>query len=84
MINPGYKWKNMISVKIGFKDTPVKAIQKLKQAVSREGILNDVKKHRYFTKPSIAKRLKREEAERQRIKTQQKILFRRFCEKYKF
>ena len=36
--------------------------------VSREGTLNEVKKRRYFVKPSMAKRLKREEAERQRIK----------------
>jgi small subunit ribosomal protein S21 len=43
-------------------------MQKLKQIVSREGILNEVKKRRYYVKPSMQKRLKREEAERQRIK----------------
>ena len=62
----------MITVKIGHKDSDqrniIKALQKLKQIVSREGTLNDVKKKRYFTKPSMKKRLKREEAERQRIK----------------
>ena len=62
----------MITVKIGLKDSDqrniIKALQRLKQIVSREGTLNDVKKKRYFTKPSMKKRLKREEAERQRIK----------------
>ncbi len=62
----------MITVKIGHKDNNqgkvIKAMQKLKQIVSREGILNEVKKRRYYVKPSMQKRLKREEAERQRIK----------------
>ncbi|MAK40806.1 MAG: 30S ribosomal protein S21 [Euryarchaeota archaeon] len=62
----------MISVKIGHSDNNqgkvIKAMQKLKQIVSREGILNEVKKRRHYVKPSMQKRLKREEAERQRIK----------------
>ena len=61
----------MITVKIGHKDNNqgkvIKAMQKLKQIVSREGTLNEVKRRRYFVKPSMQKRLKREEAERQRI-----------------
>ena len=61
----------MISVKIGHSDNNqgkvIKAMQKLKQIVSREGILNEVKKRRHYVKPSMQKRLKREEAERQRI-----------------
>ena len=68
----------MITVKIGHKDSDqrniIKALRKLKQIVSREGTLNDVKKKRYFTKPSMKKRLKREEAERQRIKDFRKEL----------
>ena len=62
----------MITVKIGYNDNNqgkvIKAMQKLKQIVSREGTLNEVKRRRYFVKPSMQKRLKREEAERQRIK----------------
>ena len=68
----------MITVKIGLKDSDqrniIKALQRLKQIVSREGTLNEVKKRRYFTKPSMKKRLKREEAERQRIKDFRKDL----------
>ena len=66
----------MITVKIGHKvnnqGKVVKAMQNLKQIVSREGILNEVKKRRYYVKPSMQKRLKREEAERQRIKDMRK------------
>ena len=70
----------MITVKISHKDNRdnqgkvIKALQKLKQIVSREGILNEVKKRRYFVKPSMQKRLKREEAARQRIKDIRKDL----------
>jgi|TARA_Y100001951_G_C11272987_1_gene260011 small subunit ribosomal protein S21 len=70
----------MITVKISHKDNRdnqgkvIKALQKLKQIVSREGILNEVKKRRYYVKPSMQKRLKREEAERQRIKDVRKDL----------
>lgn len=70
----------MITVKISHKDNRdnqgkvIKALQKLKQIVSREGILNEVKKRRYYVKPSMQKRLKREEAERQRIKDIRKDL----------
>ncbi len=66
----------MITVKIGYKDNNqgkvIKAMQKLKQIVSREGTLNEVKKRRCYVKPSMQKRLKREEAERQRIKDMRK------------
>jgi len=62
----------MITIKIGLKDSDqrniIKALQRLKQVVSREGTLNEVKNKRYFVKPSMKKRLKREEAARQRIK----------------
>ena len=68
----------MISIKIGHKDSDqrniIKALQKLKQIVSREGTLNEIKKRRYFQKPSMKKRIKREEAERQRIKDFRKEL----------
>jgi small subunit ribosomal protein S21 len=70
----------MITVKISHKDNRdnqgkvIKALQKLKQIVSREGIINEVKKRRYYVKPSMQKRLKREEAARQRIKDVRKDL----------
>lgn len=57
----------MISVKVK-NDGVHKALQKLKQIVSKEDIINTVKKKRYYQKPSVAKRLKSKEAARQRIK----------------
>ena len=57
----------MISVKVK-NDGVHKALQKLKQIVSKEDIINTVKKKRYYQKPSVAKRLKSKEAARQRVK----------------
>lgn len=45
-----------------------KTLQKFKNRVNDEGILYDIKKHEFFIKPSLAKKLKRENAERQRAK----------------
>jgi len=45
-----------------------KTLQKFKNMVNDEGILMQIKKHEFFIKPSLAKKLKRENAERQRIK----------------
>jgi ribosomal protein S21 len=45
-----------------------KTLQKFKNKVNDEGILLDLKKHEYYVKPSVAKILKRENAERQRAK----------------
>jgi small subunit ribosomal protein S21 len=45
-----------------------RAINKLKRKVGREGINRAVKRHRYYIKPSDAKRLKSIKAERRRRK----------------
>ncbi len=62
----------MISVKVRPNENPQKAFQKLKQIVSKEDIIGQVKKRRYYNKPSVAKRLKSKEAERQRVKDYKK------------
>ena len=62
----------MISVKLKYKDNPLKAIQMLKRLVSKEGIIATVKKKQYYLKPSAAKRLKSKEAQKQKYKDQQK------------
>ena len=46
----------------------MKTLQKFKNKVNEEGILNDLKRHEHYVKPSRAKVLKRENAERQRAK----------------
>ena len=58
----------MITIKVRQGQDPNRAIQKLKNKLIEEGLFADLKRKRYFVKPCIAKRLKREEAERQRQK----------------
>jgi small subunit ribosomal protein S21 len=45
-----------------------KTFQAFKNKVNDEGILQDLKKKEYYVKPSRAKRLKSENAEKQRTK----------------
>jgi len=57
-----------ISVTIRHGQDPARAIQKLKNKLIQEGLFVELKKRRYYAKPSLKKKLKREEAERQRVK----------------
>ena len=66
----------MITIKIGHNQDPNKAIQKLKNKLISEGLFQELKRRRYYAKPSLKKRLKREEAERQRVKDYRKKLAR--------
>ena len=43
-----------------------KAISKLKNILVNEGLFKELKDRRHYTKPSLKKKLKREEAEKQR------------------
>jgi ribosomal protein S21 len=43
-------------------------MQKLKNKLINEGLFIELKKRRHYTKPSLKKRLKREEAAKQRVK----------------
>ena len=66
----------MITIKIGHNQDPNRAIQKLKNKLIQEGLFVELKKRRYYAKPSKKKRLKREDAERQRVKDLRKKLAR--------
>ena len=66
----------MITIKIGHNQDPNRAIQKLKNKLIAEGLFQELKRRRYYAKPSLKKRLKREEAERQRVKDYRKKLAR--------
>ena len=57
-----------ITIKVRRGDDPNRAIQKLKNLVIKEGLYKELKDRRYHRKPSLKKRLKREEAARQRVK----------------
>ena len=58
----------MISIKLKPNDHIERAITKLKNTVIKEGLYAELKRRRYYAKPSKKKRLKREEAARQRVK----------------
>ena len=66
----------MITIKVGHNQDPVRAIQKLKNKLIQEGLFAELKRRRFYAKPSLKKRLKREEAARQRVKDFRKKLAR--------
>ena len=66
----------MITIKVRRGDDPNRAMQKLKNLVIKEGLYKDRKDRRYHRKPSLKKRLKREEAARTRVKDLRKQIAR--------
>ena len=66
----------MITIKIGHNQDPNRAIQKLKNKLICEGLFQELKRRRYYAKPSLKKRLKREEAARTRVKDFRKAVAR--------
>ena len=67
----------MISIKIGHNQQDLtRAMQKLKNKVIAEGLFQELKKRRFYAKPSLKKRLKREEAARTRVKDLRKAISR--------
>jgi len=58
----------MLTVKLRRNENTERAISKLKNLMMKEGTLNALKAKRYFHKPSLKRRLKRENAARQRVK----------------
>ena len=57
-----------LTVKVRHNENPERAVSRLKNLVVNEGVLNTLKDKRYYRKPSLRKRLKREAAARQRVK----------------
>ena len=58
----------MLSIKVRRNEPTERALSKFKNLVVKEGTLNQLKDKRYFKKPSLRKKLKREAAMRQRVK----------------
>lgn len=48
----------MTSIKLRSGDSVDKALRMLKKRLDKEGVMKAVKAHRFYTKPSIAKRAK--------------------------
>ena len=57
-----------ITIKLRPNDSIERAITKLKNIVIKEGLYAELKRRRYYAKPSLRKRLKKEEAAKQRVK----------------
>ena len=64
----------MITIKIGHNQDPTRAMQKLKNKLIQEGLFAELKKRRFYAKPSLKRRLKREEAARTRVKDLRKAI----------
>jgi small subunit ribosomal protein S21 len=64
----------MISIKVGANQDPKRVMQKLKNTLINEGLFVELKKRKYYAKPSLKKRLKREEAAKQRVKDKHKAI----------
>ena len=64
----------MITVNIGPRQDPKRAIQKLKNKVIAEELFVELKRRKHYLKPSAKKKLKREEAAKQRVKDQNKAI----------
>ena len=66
----------MITIKIGHNQDPTRAMQKLKNKLIQEGLFQELKRRRFYAKPSLKRRLKREEAAKQRVKDYRKAVAR--------
>ena len=66
----------MITIKIGYNQDPTRAMQKLKNKLIQEGLFQELKRRRFYAKPSLKRRLKREEAAKQRVKDYRKAVAR--------
>ena len=64
----------MITIKIGPKQDTKRAMQKLKNRVIAEELFIELKKRRHYLKPSAKKKLKREDAAKQRKKDHNKAI----------
>ena len=64
----------MISIKVKPKENINRVLSKFKSAVMNEGIMKDVRAKSYFIKPCLKRKLKREEAARQRMKDEMKTI----------
>jgi len=64
----------MNTIKVKRNDNMSRVLQRFKAAVMSEGIMKTLKNKSHFVKPCIRKRLKSEEAARQRKKDEMKLI----------
>ena len=64
----------MITIKVKRNENMSRVLQRFKAAVMGEGIMKTLKNKSHFVKPCIRKRLKSEEAARQKKKDEMKLI----------
>ena len=64
----------MISIKVRPRDNINRVLSKFKAAVMSEGTLKTVREKSHYIKPCLKRQLKREEAQRQRMKDEMKLI----------
>ena len=64
----------MISIKVRRNENVNRVLSRFKAAVMSEGIMKAVKEKSHFVKPCLQRKLKREEAQRQRMKDEMKLI----------
>jgi len=64
----------MITIKVKRNENMSRVLQRFKAAVMSEGIMKTLKSKSHFVKPCIRKRLKSEEAARQKKKDEMKLI----------
>jgi len=62
----------MAKVIVRKNENPEKAMKRFKRKVEREGIMRDIKKNRYYRKPSVKKKEKIKAAEKRRRKMEKR------------
>jgi small subunit ribosomal protein S21 len=60
---------DIVGIIVGENENIDRAIRRFKKKYERSGILKEVKKRSYFTKPSVEKRIKRIKAVRRAART---------------
>jgi len=64
----------MLTIKVKRNENMSRVLQRFKAAVMGEGIMKTLKNKSHFVKPCIRKRLKSEEAARQKKKDEMKLI----------
>ena len=64
----------MITINVRRNENINRVLSRFKAAVMSEGIMKAVKEKSHFIKPCLQRKLKREEAQRQRMKDEMKLI----------
>jgi len=67
-----YSEENMAKVTVRKNESPEKAMRRFKRKVEREGIMRDIKKNRFYRKPSVKKKEKVKAAQKRRRKLERR------------